>query len=941
MDRSTLRSIAERCNVMGQIALDYAAIRRWHQERGYLGAIVVRQLDYDAKRAAIEDVASGEKSYWSQLFFDNLLKLANDVYEVLVLRVLGGAFRYFSDYRESEANRRECMERPDECYYLYYEICGRSGERTYEIFLRGTMVWSDWLENLNFRKVYDAELDCYLHAGFLRKSLRLLDDLEPLLTDKEGWISLHGHSLGGAMGMIMGLKLRKRGFKVRQVTTFGAPKFVTSWIGGGGGAGRHQMIRSSGGPSRIFTDVDEVLHDPRRVIGGSLEVDEERTIGMNNLVQEQEVVETQFITVTLPKDPVPFFPIEGPSSYYLKGGYVPFGKQVILEETSFCEDEDSEPREEKIFEKMEGFSVVLSDGKLRRFATAYSPYNGRAIKPSRVPTYEQTSTKSLLVRAEYDNESANLVIGLLRAQMRAIAHENNVRIDVDEDIPDDVDGCSTSGGSAGINARMQHWEIFFGAGGGGAANEEQADQAARRIQQQSIAEARMFLLRRRREEAAGIERANVELDEDMDQAAQARSRPAGGPTDQDLRSVIHLANLIEYGTGTRRIWREENDRRELIAHENVRFRISADVSVGDRTVNGAAAGGCFGCLAGWAAAACSSCAAESSGGAAGAVAGGGAAGGTSTPCSLALSAKQSLLLCLSAAPHISLVPAGVLGFLGAFYGAVFGYLSDVIANETVRNGGTGYEEYGCGLFVADFLDALRNPTGRGLTDRDRIFGKSATRDARQKCGDILTGPASDFLGRTSPGVTYDLPMSLVSRWKGTKFGKAARPTNKNVVYPVSSNDLACAGAKNGANVVKGSGSAEFYARESPGLVYHPVDKFVRKTVTRHWTMGAKTDVIIGAKSAKNCVDPHHGAPTRPSTPGGGAYLTKIQRGLGKQIDLKSAPVYKISSCSRANRNVAGCMITREDRGPLARFDGMRLPHNNKIPASFVGRRWGS
>jgi len=393
------------------------------------------------------------------------------------------------------------------------------------------------------------------------------------------------------------------------------------------------------------------------------------------------------------------------------------------------------------------------------------------------------------------------------------------------------------------------------------------------------------------------------------------------------------------------------------------------------------------------------------------------------------------------------------------------------------------------------------------------FGKSATRDARQKCGDILTGPASDFLGRTSPGVTYDLPMSLVSRWKGTKFGKAARPTNKNVVYPVSSNDLACvipkfdkyrnkqdgrvvfgretrsAGAKNGANVVKGSGSAEFYARESPGLVYHPVDKFVRKTVTRHWTMGAKTDVIIGAKSAKNCVDPviptepetamgkqvlsrkpsalgrsfskasrfpknrggtegtipvgtttrpatapsggrsaaavpssssgagattgrdqlvaggaansrggggastaaassatrppageggptaapgaaaeggsttaaatmpsgaevagkhpdgpahqHHGAPTRPSTPGGGAYLTKIQRGLGKQIDLKSAPVYKISSCSRANRNVAGCMITREDRGPLARFDGMRLPHNNKIPASFVGRRWGS
>ncbi|CAD7964338.1 unnamed protein product [Amoebophrya sp. A120] len=379
------------------------------------------------------------------------------------------------------------------------------------------------------------------------------------------------------------------------------------------------------------------------------------------------------------------------------------------------------------------------------------------------------------------------------------------------------------------------------------------------------------------------------------------------------------------------------------------------------------------------------------------------------------------------------------------------------------------------------------------------FGKSATREKRKLCGDILIGSGSDFLGRTSPGVTYDLNLSLVSRWKGTTFGKAARPTSGTVAYPPSTNDLKCvipkfdkyrnkqdgrvvfgretreAGAKNGANAVKGTGNSEFYARESPGCIYDPKDKLVKEIVTRSWTMGMRTK-IIGMKDPKNVVDPESNlkpetamgkqlnsrkpsamgrsfskasrfgknasekdrereklfavqkaAAARPATaPSGGGggttevntaegdagtagaatkgativppaaaqpqhtkhaattgqqvVLTKIQRGLGKQIDLKSAPVfgisrkkhqspstlscktciksgvchaknewgwvflpgYGISKCSRDKRSVSGNMIIKEDRpAALSNMQHQRLPHNFNYPAPSAVRKWGS
>ena len=63
--------------------------------------------------------------------------------------------------------------------------------------------------------------------GFREHAERLLRDLEPLLlrsTENRGTIEVSGHSLGGAVAMIVALKLIKRGYNVTRVTTVAAPK---------------------------------------------------------------------------------------------------------------------------------------------------------------------------------------------------------------------------------------------------------------------------------------------------------------------------------------------------------------------------------------------------------------------------------------------------------------------------------------------------------------------------------------------------------------------------------------------------------------------------------------------------------------------------------------------------------------------------------------------
>ena len=112
------------------------------------------------------------------------------------------------------------------CYYLYYEITG-TGQVKQQVFCRGTTVQKEVITDLKTVYVYDDELGCNLHMGFREKADRLLADLEPLLTDpsdQRATVEVCGHSLGGAVALIVAIKLKKRGHTVTRAITFGSPK---------------------------------------------------------------------------------------------------------------------------------------------------------------------------------------------------------------------------------------------------------------------------------------------------------------------------------------------------------------------------------------------------------------------------------------------------------------------------------------------------------------------------------------------------------------------------------------------------------------------------------------------------------------------------------------------------------------------------------------------
>lgn len=171
---SEFLSLAERVLLMGE-RLDVQKIQTWHWDRGFDGAVVGSNHPKAKKQ--------------------------------------GGWFTSVID------------RGVEECYYVYSETNPRKHKQ--HVFIRGTRTNQEMYDDLLIAKDWDPELSCYVHHGFRIRAEETLDNLTPLL-DKKAEISLCGHSLGGAVATIVGMKLEKRSFDVREVVTFGAPKVFAS-----------------------------------------------------------------------------------------------------------------------------------------------------------------------------------------------------------------------------------------------------------------------------------------------------------------------------------------------------------------------------------------------------------------------------------------------------------------------------------------------------------------------------------------------------------------------------------------------------------------------------------------------------------------------------------------------------------------------------------------
>ena len=182
----SLIELCERSRLVGKksnVLHELEDIRQWHRDHGYRGGVVLRELQ---------------------------------------LPLYGSSH----EREDPSGTPSEIIHDARHCYYLYYEVFG-NGQVKQEIFCRGTTLWHDIVTDLKAVYVFDEELGCHLHMGFRDHADFLLADLEPLLAtpgNPRATVELCGHSLGGAVGLIVALKLRKRKHNVVRVTTFGSPR---------------------------------------------------------------------------------------------------------------------------------------------------------------------------------------------------------------------------------------------------------------------------------------------------------------------------------------------------------------------------------------------------------------------------------------------------------------------------------------------------------------------------------------------------------------------------------------------------------------------------------------------------------------------------------------------------------------------------------------------
>ena len=133
---------------------------------------------------------------------------------------------------QAEAEIRALVESSDYELSLYHTAPGIQvafflatsvATETQVISIRGTSNIENAMVNVSLKLSVDADLGVSLHQGFGVSAKRIYAELKPLLKP-EYKIHVTGHSLGGAIALVVAMLLDKDQFEVEQVVTFGQPK---------------------------------------------------------------------------------------------------------------------------------------------------------------------------------------------------------------------------------------------------------------------------------------------------------------------------------------------------------------------------------------------------------------------------------------------------------------------------------------------------------------------------------------------------------------------------------------------------------------------------------------------------------------------------------------------------------------------------------------------
>lgn len=100
---------------------------------------------------------------------------------------------------------------------------------TQYLTVRGTANVQNAIVDLDIKLIDNPHLGIVAHQGFANAAQQLFKDVQPLLNKQMPMVTT-GHSLGGAVAVVLAMELRQAGFMLQNVITFGQPK-VTN-VGG-------------------------------------------------------------------------------------------------------------------------------------------------------------------------------------------------------------------------------------------------------------------------------------------------------------------------------------------------------------------------------------------------------------------------------------------------------------------------------------------------------------------------------------------------------------------------------------------------------------------------------------------------------------------------------------------------------------------------------------
>jgi triacylglycerol lipase len=124
---------------------------------------------------------------------------------------------------------RLTLYKTDPDIQVSYFLATNELTKTQVISVRGTSNIENTMVNISLKLRLDQNTGIYLHEGFLSAARRVYAELKPLLKP-DYKIRTTGHSLGGAVALILAMLLDFDQFNIDQVTTFGQPK-VTNLAG--------------------------------------------------------------------------------------------------------------------------------------------------------------------------------------------------------------------------------------------------------------------------------------------------------------------------------------------------------------------------------------------------------------------------------------------------------------------------------------------------------------------------------------------------------------------------------------------------------------------------------------------------------------------------------------------------------------------------------------